>query len=156
MKRIISIIEKFLHIMTWFGGIATIVMMMLTVLNIVLRKFFNSGITGVIDISEVCLVCLVWFSVGLCAYTNNMIEVDLFKFPKWYLKCTHILSIAMCFFMAYANFLSAESSRCSGATTATLRIHRFPFIYLISFGFLSIAIAQINNIIKEISANWKK
>ena len=123
------------------GGYVLLGLMLLTVLAVFSRKVLNSPIMGIQDISEVCLVLLVFSAMAYAGWTGGHIAVDLIEsiVSKPVLKIFDItMRSAGAIFMAILSWQSAlravEAGREAEATNL-VAIPLYPFFWVITAGF---------------------
>ena len=73
MKAVTSVVNK----IGLLGAFTMIGLMMLTVADVFLRKFFNAPILGSYEITEFLLVVLVFFAIPWAALKKANVKVDL-------------------------------------------------------------------------------
>ena len=126
MKRTLGLSEKVLYSVTHrvsnVGQTILMVMVLLVIVDIVLRRFFNSPLPWSLEVIEVMLVVVVFFSVAYCGARRAHISIDALvsKFSPGVRAIisilTHFLSIVLFSFMAWGIssltncFISSTSS----------------------------------------------
>ena len=73
MKTVTAVVKK----IGLLGAFAMIGLMMLTVADVFLRKFFNAPILGSFEITEFLLVVLVFLAIPWAALKKTNVRVDL-------------------------------------------------------------------------------
>ena len=94
------------------GQIVLLVMVLFVIVDIVLRRFFNSPLAWSLEVIQVMLVVVVFFSVAHTGSRRGHVSVDLFisKLPaksQTIIDCfTYILGIVLFVFMGWGSYLS--------------------------------------------------
>jgi TRAP-type C4-dicarboxylate transport system permease small subunit len=135
------------------GAISVVIITMTTVIDVVLRSFFNSGITGSIEIVSAFLTAIVYFGVGYCTIKRGMIIVELFNTPAVIVYINEVLSILMGGVIIYCTTAQAFFSASTGVGSMHLGIPKWPFMMITAFGYLIMSVAMILNLIEDIQNN---
>lgn len=143
----------------WMGYLAVTVLgllMLLTVVDVAGRYFFNSPITGTTEISRLMMVLIVFPALGWAALGKMHVRVDLLvtrfspKTQAIFGIITLIISLGVYFVITWQSFLESAVVK---RQTSLLQISFTPFYWVMSVGFamfcLSIVVLVIENIIKE-------
>ena len=131
--------------------------MMLTVVDVFLRYFFNRPITGTTELTELMLVIVVFPAFAWTAVSGKHIRVDLVValLPPTVQKIidtiTMTASLVIFVIITWRSFLEAMEVRSS---TSLLNLSHAPFYWVLTVGFamfcLSILGLIIENITKEV------
>ena len=151
MKKIESAIEKIITAFAYVSAAAIIFIMLITAYDILDRLLFNKTVSGVIELVELAMVPAVWFGLPLCALRGDMIIVDIFKFPRLYNLTLKVITFVGCVAGAYAAFLQARKAKIQMMHTAIKDIQTWPYIMMVSLGFLLIALAVLVDFKRSIS-----
>lgn len=76
-QQLESIIRWVARLGGYIAAVAIVAMMMVTVVDVVLRFFFNSPLMGSIEISEYIMVVLSFLAMAYCAIEGGHVTVDL-------------------------------------------------------------------------------
>jgi TRAP-type C4-dicarboxylate transport system permease small subunit len=133
------------------GAVALIIITLTTVADVILRAFFNSGMTGSIEIVSYFLTAIVYFGVGYCSLKKGMITVELFKPPRVVVYVHQVLCMLMSSVIIYAATSQAFFSHGSGAGSLRLHIPKWPFMLITAFGFLMMVLTMLVNMINDIA-----
>ena len=143
-----KIIKKITSGARWLVMIAVVFMMLITVVDVVLRKFFASPILGVTEYSQMIMV-IILLAAASTGMADGHIKVDLVtsRLPKKAQNIIEIITLILTFGMsllmatsvAYAGYRAINS----GLKFLTVKISQAPFILLYSLGLLVMAIAAI-------------
>ena len=148
MDKTVVILEKTVKVFAWFGVAFMAILMTVTIVNIILR-FFNYGINGVYEIGQNCLVAIVWFGVALAVLRDDMIELDIIRFPRIYMLILRLFSAAMCALIGVCTVIQGNVARLLGSASNILKIPRHPFQWITAFGFFLIVPALITVIYRD-------
>lgn len=77
LQRVQNINERISTIAAIVAAVMILVIMLLTVVDVSLRKF-GSGIEGYIELNGLMMVVIAFFSFGYCWYRDGHIRIDLF------------------------------------------------------------------------------
>lgn len=137
LQRILYPVVVFMDRITW---VVLFFMMLMTMADVLLRKFFNQSILGTVEITELLMAVVVFCSMAQCQVNEAHIKVDpvLKKFGPRVQAVVDTLTQGACFilfgFITTATFRHAGAMRAFGEVTLDLGIPIFPFAYVVSFG----------------------
>ena len=144
--------------MSYGSAAALFFLMMLTVAHVTGRSFFNSPVTGAIELSTYTLsviVALGWCSLALA---DGHIKVDLVvnRLPKRaqfiIINSTLILSFIILLFATWANGIAAMGD---ARYTSILKIPDIPFKWVMTVGFGLFCICTLVVIIENLRKRGK-
>jgi len=160
MRRAINFLEKTLsdvaHRVSNVGQGVLMVMVLLVVVDIILRRLFNSPLPWSLEVVEVMLVVVVFFSVAYCGARRAHVSIDVLisRFPPKARAIvdtfTYILGIVLFGVMAWGGAASAMGKWDTHHITGILPIPIYPFAFVVAFGSLLLALvllAQLLNLI---------
>jgi len=135
-------------VLTWvsitLGGITLVFMTGFSVWNVlVMRKAFNSPITGAEDLLILSLVVIVALSIALGSRTGAHIEIEVLesymsvRFAKWSMIFVKLLGVALLVVMSWRLWHAGASAERFGETTQQLLISYEHFYQILA---VSIAI----------------
>ena len=136
-------------VLTVIAATALILMMFLTAADVAGRFFFNSPISGAMELVEYLMAIIVPFSVAYCALKKSHVAVDLIvdHFPKGLQKICHffvtIPAIVFILLISWQNYLSIFETYESKMTSAVLLIPAYPFIIPIVIGTFVFAVIMV-------------
>jgi TRAP-type C4-dicarboxylate transport system permease small subunit len=136
-------------ILTVIAATALILMMFLTAADVAGRFFFNSPISGAMELVEYLMAIIVPFSVAYCALKKSHVAVDLIvdHFPKSLQKICHffvtIPAIGFILLISWQNYFSVFDSYESNMTSAVLLIPAYPFIIPMVIGTFFFALIML-------------
>ena len=153
MKLIRFLSKMFAYVATGVLGL----MMLLTVVDVFLRYFFNSPITGTTEVTEFMMVIVVFPALAWCAVTRRHVQVDLLvshlplKAQKIIDSITLLLTLGVFVIITWQSFLESMDVQ---TTTSLLNLPHAPFYWILTAGFalfcLSIVSLLIENFVKEV------
>lgn len=143
MKKIVTVCEKIINAFTYLGIASLFFLMMFTVVNIILRRFFNMPITGSVELTQQALVCVIWFGMAYCALDDGMMSVDILQVPKGYTKFLEIITFFVCIASGAASLSSANTARYTKSLTTQLGIPKCIFQYVLTAGYFVLALAVV-------------
>lgn len=123
MTKMVKIIERILAIC---AGIALLIMMVLTFVDVVGRYGFNKSIFGTSEMIEVLMVVVIFAGVAFVTVGDQHIKVDIFadwigrKAPNLHRWSVHIFSLIIYAGLSYELGRHALDSFHSGKRTAVL------------------------------------
>lgn len=146
--------DKLFQGIDYFTGILTGLMVLFVFLNVVLRTFFNSGLTWSEELSRYLFVCVTYIGAISAMRSKAHLGVDILMARVkpglqmlFYLVSQAIILVLMCILTVGAWQMTVQNTR---STTAALGI---PYAVLYFFGVItgvSIAILAVSNIIYAI------
>ena len=159
-----NIIKKIVDISAILACIVLFLLALLTFFDVVGRRFFNSPVTGTIEIVQIGMAIVAFFAMPRTFYLNAHVSADFInnisirKFEVFILIFRFLLMIIMMSLMAYAALLSANSFFQDGRSTIELELYFYPFFYLIAFGLFISVTAIIFWFLRSISekkSEWR-
>ena len=144
------------------GAFTMIGLMILTVADVILRKFFNAPILGSYEITEFLLVVLVFFAIPWAALKKANVKVDLIvgKFSE---RVQAVLSSVTCFlslvvtaFFGWYTIPQAIYMLRLNRVSEMLDIPFFPFYFVVAFGFFILMFVLLANLIEFVQKAIKK
>lgn len=142
-QKVTTFVTKVLIV---FATTALTIMMFLTASDVACRYFFNSPISGTMEVSEFLMAIIVPFSIAYCALQKSHVAVDLIvdHLPNKARKLLNIIIILITIFfiilMSWQNYLYIFETYSSQLTSAVLLIPAYPFVVPTALGFLVYAI----------------
>jgi C4-dicarboxylate transporter DctM subunit len=121
------------------GGGVLALMMFITAADVFLRYVFNGSIAGAVELNEVMLILVVFFSVAQAAVRKEHVRVELLvsKLPISLQTLFNVISDMVVFCLAlviaWQAALFALDKWKKGLTTAVLSIPIYPFVALFAF-----------------------
>lgn len=122
-----------------------IVLVLLTVADVVLRRFFDSPIRGYLELTEFILGIIVFLTLAYCAVQGGHIVVDVLvsRFPQRTQASigaiVHFCSAGILGLISWQLFLHAMRVRDMGEISAILGIWLYPFVFIAALGTILLA-----------------
>lgn len=146
--------ERFSKWLSIAGMAVFMVMVFLTFIDVFLRYWFGSSISGTVEMTELMMVVVVFSAIACTQWQKSHVVMDILTAqltePNRTLLgvMTSLWSFVTIAFCAYTTALYAAST---ASVTLTLRIPLSPFIYLASFGFSLLALALLHDLLELLS-----
>jgi TRAP-type C4-dicarboxylate transport system permease small subunit len=136
------------------GAWTMIGLMMLTVVDVFMRKFFNAPILGSFEITEFLLVILVFLAIPWAALKKSNVKVDLIvvRFPQKvqaaFSSVTCFLSLIITALFGWYTIPQAFYMLRLEKVSEMLDIPFFPFYFMVAFGFFILVFVLLANLIE--------
>jgi len=160
-----SIVEPVGRSLVSVSSAISLVMASLIVIDIVLRRFLNAPISGLIEIETFLLTVLFFLSLPFTTSRDGHVSVDLLK-NKFSLKLNVFLGavfslFAICFFgiVSWQNVVRAIEAFHAGESSDVRAWPLYPFLLLSSFGFALMTLVLIKGFLEymgEITRAFRK
>ena len=153
MLEKISNVSKFLN---YAGAAVLLVLMLLTTADVAGRYLFNAPITGVFEVTEFSMACLVFFSLAHTQSRKGHVAVDIFvsllppKGQRIIDIITKVLSFIVLLLITWQSIERGFELKEFKETSATLQIPVYPFLFLVAFGCLILSLEFLTDSIKAI------
>lgn len=151
-------LSKIAHMLNGIGVAITFLLMLLTMTDVVLRKIFNKGILGTLEISEFMMVAIVYFSLAEGELKDRNVSVDLLV-NRLSLKSRAIIDVlvkiigfVLYCFITYAVFSYAGLMKSSGEVSPDLWLPRYPLIYIVAVALVLVSFV----LLFRMSAAWRE
>ena len=131
------------------AGVILFLMMLLTLIDVLLRKLWSQGILGGLEISEFMLAGMVFCALAQSQIEDRHVRVDLLAGRchvldgKWLTAFVQFLSVLMIGAISVSSFLYAISIRKAGEVSLDLGIPRYPLILLATLGFALLGLVML-------------
>ncbi|MBW1862296.1 MAG: TRAP transporter small permease [Deltaproteobacteria bacterium] len=146
MQSIIDLLYKGLKpvsgVANWIGMAMMTMMMVFVALDVTLRKLFDSPILGSIEITQFMLAICVSFGLAQCTLDKGHVVIDLFigrltaRGRALLGAVTGLLAFGACVLVTWQLvnyiFIIKEANNVS----SVLKIPMWPFVALVTFGFI--------------------
>lgn len=155
-------IDALCRVMSIIAISILLAMMLLTVLDVVLRAFFNRPIIGTVELIEIAMICVGYLGLAWCAMKGMHIKVDLVvsfmpkKAQAVIDSFCYFLCLGTCLFIARQTYLEGIAIRDMKAITPNLQVPLFPFYWVISFGYVVLTMAILILFTKSLKEALKK
>ncbi|MDR1571001.1 MAG: TRAP transporter small permease [Clostridiales Family XIII bacterium] len=156
-----KIIDTVCEKVSYVSMAVTFIMMMMTTVDVVLRKVSVRGINGSYELTEVGMVTLVFCAIAFLQTNRGQIRVGMLveRFPE---RARHflegvilLLSAAILAVICYATYLQIGKQYEAQLTTSLLHVPIYPFMAITSFGLLLYTLAILANATEEFG-KWLK
>jgi TRAP-type C4-dicarboxylate transport system permease small subunit len=133
--------------------------MMITVIDVFLRFFFNSPLTGTTEISQLMMIIIVFPALGWAAVDRAHIKVDLLlrMFPSrtraTLNSITLLISLGIYIIITWQSFLE---STVVNRQTSLINLPYAPFYWLMSVSLAIFCLAVLALVIEEIGKAVKR
>ena len=136
-----------------------ILLMMITVIDVFLRYFFNSPLTGTTEISQLMMIIIVFPALGWAAIDRAHIRVDLLinqvpNRPRAIVNSiTFLIALGIYFIITWRSFLE---SAVVNRQTSLIHLPFAPFYWIMSVSLAIFCLAILALIIEEIGKAVKR
>jgi TRAP-type transport system small permease protein len=152
-----SLFDRFLRLLALAGGVALLLLMIFTVVDVFLRYVFNAPFRSVYEFTEFMMAVIVFLGIAYCGWTGGHIAVDVFA--KWLDRPRLRFLPAVLSFIGAALF-ALIAYRATLETIATidqvsnlLRWPHYPFRFTVAFGSAIFALVLFIQAVR--SLRWK-
>lgn len=148
-------VVRFIDRISW---VILFTMMAMTIIDLFLRNFTNSGILGSVEITEFLMVIVVFCSLAQCEADDGHIRVDLVMDrvgPKVKTGAdifTQTLCTVLFALMTASIFHHAVNMKSAGEVTMDLHLPIYPFVYIAACGCLIMTLVLL---LKTVSIIFK-
>ena len=150
-ERIIFPLNKYLN---YIGMAIVFLMMMLTVADVIGRKFVGiipgfQPIPGSYELTEFMLVAMIFAALGFAQIKGDHISIDVLmsRFPKRTQNIidtvVYVISAALAATVGYRGFVYGQRLMQEGDYSGILHIPVYPFLFLIGVGMMIFALALL-------------
>ncbi|HEX2966684.1 MAG TPA: TRAP transporter small permease [Syntrophorhabdaceae bacterium] len=141
----------------WMNSVAELalfIMMLLTVIDVILRRFFGSPIVGTYDLVAMIGAIVVGFAVPKTSWDRGHVFVDVLLenrtkvIKNGFFVVTRIVGIVLFALLSYYLFQKGMFLLKSGETSMTLRVPVYPVAFALSLCFLIQCFSLITDIFR--------
>lgn len=128
------------------------IMVFLTFIDVFLRYVFGSSFNGTVEVTELLMVIVVFSSIAYTQWQKSHVTMDILtaklrERPRALLgTATALWSLVTIVICAYT---TARYAHSTSSVTLVLRIPLAPFIYLTTFGFITLALALLHDLLEN-------
>ena len=154
MKAFVAACKKFFKWMNTIAEVALFIMMMLTVIDVILRRFFGSPVVGVYDLVTMMGAIVVGFSLSQTSWDRGHVFVDFLienrskAVKNGFFIVTRIVGIILFALVSYNLVKKGIGFYSSGETSMTLRVPMFPVVIALAFCFFAQCFSFITDIFR--------
>lgn len=149
-KRVVVYLDKALatitHRVSNFGQITLMAMVLLVVVDVCLRRLFNSPLSWSLEVVQILLVVVVFFSVAYCAARQGHIAIGALvsrfseKTQMVIEVGTNTLGVCVYGMMCWGSITLAQHAQHVHRITGMLPIPVYPFMLAVALGSLLLAL----------------
>jgi len=153
MLEKISSVSKLL---SYVGAAVLFVLMLLTTADVAGRYLFNAPITGVFEITEFSMACLVFCALAYTQSRKGHVAVDIFvsRFPPKRQRIidiiAHMLSFIVFLLITWKSIERGIELMEYKESSAILQIPVYPFLFVVAAGCLLLSLEFLTDAIKAI------
>lgn len=150
-----TVIVKLSRGLDFLAGMILAATATLVVANILGRALLGQSILGTYEMVGFFTAAVVGLSLSRCALENGHIAVGIFveKLPESVQKVLHlVINIPVVIFLAvvaYNLYLYGSQIAASGEVSPTTQMIFHPFIYMVAFGFLVLALTVLLKLLQQ-------
>ena len=150
-----TVIVKLSRGLDFLAGMILAATATLVVANILGRALLGQSILGTYEMVGFFTAAVVGLSLSRCALENGHIAVGIFveKLPESVQKVLHlVINIPVVIFLAvvaYNLYLYGSQIAASGEVSPTTQMFFHPFIYMVAFGFLVLALTVLLKLLQQ-------
>jgi len=140
---------RFTRLVDRISWILLFCLMMLTTLQVILRKFTHHAILGTVELTELAMAFIVFCSLAECQVHEGHIKVDLIlsrlspRMQAFFDILTQGAAFLIFSLMTAALFSQAHALKQAGEVTVDLNIPLYPFVYVAAFGCILLALVLL-------------
>jgi len=153
MQKLLTGLQRWIPplsgVMNHIASVVLFLMMVLTILDVVLRKLASKSILGTVELSEFMLVAVVFFALAHTEVLDGHVKVDLIlgRFSRRTQgivdMCTQFICFVLSLLITWSSFTYSETMRLSKEVTQDLLLPKYPFIYIVGVGCLIFSITLL-------------
>jgi TRAP-type C4-dicarboxylate transport system permease small subunit len=166
MKVIISRSQKVLLTITdkvnLVGQVILLLLVLLIIVDVVMRRVFNSPLSGTLEVSEIMLVVVVFTSVAYCGIRKGHVSIDALtsRFRRRTQavidSITGIFGVIVFITMGCGSFVLGLNLLKTHRITGMLPIPIYPFSFIVGIGSLLLALVLLVQLAETILKVLKK
>ena len=155
MRAFVAGLKKCFTWMNSLAEIALFVMMMLTVIDVILRRFFGSPIVGTYDLVAMMGAIVVGFAVPKTSWDRGHVFVDVLlenrrkAVKNAFFVITRIVGIVLFAYLTYHLVKKGLFLQQSGETSMTLRVPTYPVAFALAFCFFAQCFSLLTDIFRS-------
>ncbi len=144
MKIAGNLVGKISRILDQIAAFCIALTMVVVVLNIILRTFFNSPLLGTVEYVNILTAITIGLALAYCAFQDGQIAIEFLvdrlpcKLQAGIDAITNLTSLLFWSVSAWYMIGYAYSSAISGEVSATTGIPMYPMVYLVGIGLMAL------------------
>lgn len=152
-----KLLFRLIGVLASLGNVVLMVMLIMLVVDVVLRRVFNSPLSWSMETTKIMLVVVVSFTFSYCALKGGHIQIDILtnKLPPKAQKVIDIIiylcSIGLYGFMTWCTLIYAMDVWKAHRITGILPVPIAPFIYVLSLGCLLLTLVLFVRLVNIIT-----
>ncbi len=149
-------IDKIFNYSATGSGLVLFFLAVLTFCDVFGRRFFNSPVTGTIELVEIGMALVAFLAMPRAFFLNANVSADFINnlnlgiFKTYLVVLKFILMISIMSLMAYATTVTSFKFMYNKRVTLDLELYFYPFYFISSIGMWLSVLAIIVWFIKEI------
>ncbi len=162
MKALLGAIKRFNHLLNSLSEIILMVMVLLTVIDVILRMFRLSPITGTYELVAVMGAMVIGFALPKTTWDRGHVFVDILienrsdAVKNVFFIITRIIAIVIMALVSWNLFKKGMHLQKAGEVSMTLHVPYYPWAYILSFCFLIESITLITDIVRIFDSGEQK
>lgn len=166
LRKSANVIEKIssppVNVITHIGNFAIVLMMLITVVDIIGRRFFNSPLTGAYELSCVLLTLVAFSSIMFTEQGRGHITIGLIvdrfrqKTQDTINSINYFIFLVVTIILTYLAFGKAIGQIESGLITSNLKISIYPFTFFASLTLVLLCSLVLRSLLLLIAGVSKK
>ena len=166
LKRAAGNIQKWIHtacrVMNYVGFTFLFVMMLLIVVHVIGRYFFDRPVPGTVEIIELLMTLVVFLGFGYMTVQRGNVRVDVFlnimpkKFQAIVNALTCLFSIGIVSLITWQSVVQMEILWVSKHVSGVLHIPHYPFLFVAVIGFAAFGIVLVEHFFLYLREVFKK
>jgi TRAP-type C4-dicarboxylate transport system permease small subunit len=139
-KKFFACMQKITAMLNGVAAWVIFLMMLLTGMNVLLRKLVGISITGTAEVSEFMMIVLVFFALAQAEVMNRNVAVSLLMdrlkpgTQRHLATFAYLVNTLLYALLTAAAIYYASSLKDSGEVSMDLQISKYPFAYIIAAG----------------------
>lgn len=133
-----QVFDRFLRAMALIAGVALLLLMGFTVLDVVMRYFFNAPFRGSLEATEFAMAVIVFLGLAYCGWAGGHIGVDLLEKllekPSMRFVPVIVNLAGAILFAVIAVEVVSETLYAWSQVSNMLRMPHWPFRLVVAFG----------------------
>jgi TRAP-type C4-dicarboxylate transport system permease small subunit len=160
LTKVATFLERMLALVSLrasnIGVSVLLIMGLLVVVDVILRRTFNSPLSFSLEIIEIMLVVVVFFCVAYTGAQRGHVSIDVIvsRFPP---KAQAIVSVFIYFLsfglfgiICWGSIIYGLHIQDIGQGTGILGVPYYPFVFVVAFGSLLLALVILSQLLNSI------